>query len=157
MDTHGDVLGKRILALVVDSILVGVVVTAVVWAVVGASPRLMPLGSLVGLILFYGYFIYFEGRSGQTIGKKLLDVVVVNQDGSPVGYGESAIRNVLRIVDALPTLYLLGLIVILVSEDNQRIGDLVADTVVVGVREEATPAAAAAEPSPNDRMTPDEL
>jgi len=52
-------------------------------------------------------------------------------DGSPIGWSESIIRNLLRIVDALPTLYLLGAILVLVTDDEQRLGDIAANTVVV--------------------------
>ena len=77
------------------------------------------------------YFVYTEGTYGQTLGKRALGVVVVTEDGDPIGYGEALVRNVFRVVDALPAFFLLGAAVILVTERGQRVGDLVADTVVV--------------------------
>lgn len=135
-------LGARILAFIVDSILIAVVVVALalVLGLLGAglgSRGVFGAGvliaSLVGLVLQFGYFIYFEGKSGQTPGKRLLNVMVVKEDGSPCDYGDAAIRNLLRIVDQLGIVipYLVGLIVIFVTDEKQRIGDLVADTVVV--------------------------
>jgi uncharacterized RDD family membrane protein YckC len=60
-----------------------------------------------------------------------LDIVVVTEDGGAIDYKPAAIRTVLRIVDALPFLYVLGLVLIVVTDRNQRLGDIVADTVVV--------------------------
>lgn len=49
--------------------------------------------------------------------------------------GAATIRTILRIIDTLPVLYLVGIIVILLTERNQRVGDIVADTAVVRARE----------------------
>ena len=57
--------------------------------------------------------------------------VVESRTGKPGDYGKALIRNVLRLVDWLPFLYLVGGILVLVSERRQRLGDLVAGTVVV--------------------------
>lgn len=135
-------LGARILAFVVDTILIAVVtvVLALVLGLLGAglgsrgaAGASILVASLVGLVLQFGYFIYFEGKSGQTPGKRLMNVMVVKEDGRPCDYGDAAIRNLLRIVDQLGIVvpYLVGLIVIFVTDEKQRIGDLVADTVVV--------------------------
>ena len=142
MGTEGEVLGARILAFVVDTVVIGVavVVLALLFGLLGAgigSRSLLGVGLLiagfVGLLLQFGYFVYFEGKTGQTPGKRLLDVVVVKEDGRPCDYADAAVRNLLRIVDSIGLVipYLVGLIVMFVTEDNQRIGDLVADTVVV--------------------------
>lgn len=78
---------------------------------------------------------------GQTIGKKLMKIVVVKEDGSPCTYTTSLIRNLLRIIDVLipigntPT-YLIGGVVILLTKRKQRIGDLLAKSVVVKVSQE---------------------
>lgn len=77
------------------------------------------------------YFVLMEGRSGATLGKKFEGIKVVKADGSKIGYKEALIRNVLLVVDQLPTLYLLGIYFIKSSEDSQRLGDRVADTVVI--------------------------
>lgn len=57
--------------------------------------------------------------------------VVVKADGSDCDYAASLVRNVLRVVDALPTLYIIGLVVIFFSDEGQRVGDIAASTVVV--------------------------
>jgi uncharacterized RDD family membrane protein YckC len=83
---------------------------------------------LVGGLLYY---IFFEGKFGATPGKMLIGLKVVYSDGSPCDYKAATIRTLLRVVDALPILYLLGLISILVSPRKQRLGDRLADTLVV--------------------------
>jgi len=72
--------------------------------------------------------VYFEGA---TPGKKLLEIQVVHDDGTPVGWGPALVRNLLRAVDFLPLFYGIGLISILLNRDFKRLGDLVAGTVVV--------------------------
>ena len=83
-----------------------------------------------GVIAFYD--IFFEVfRSGQTPGKRLNGLRVVRVEGHPVTFLSSAVRNILRPIDFLPSGYLLGAIVILSTHKNQRIGDVVAGTLVV--------------------------
>lgn len=130
MGTEGDVLLKRIVAIIIDSILLFVVTAVLVGIFVAISSRLSVLGNLLGLLIAFAYFVYFEGESGQTIGKRVMDLVVVTEDGEPIDYGTAAIRTVLRIIDGL-FLYLVGFIVVLVTDRKQRLGDIAADTVVV--------------------------
>ena len=67
-----------------------------------------------------------------TVGKMAMGLRVVKAaDGSPISWGESIIRNLLRIVDALPFFYILGMILIAVTAKKQRVGDLAASTIVV--------------------------
>jgi uncharacterized RDD family membrane protein YckC len=134
LGTENDVVFQRIAAFVIDAVLLGVavgLVGAVLGTVFGRFATLVtPLLGLVGIV----YFIYMEGTYGQTIGKRVMNIVVVDEDGGDCDVRASAIRNVLRIVDALPTLYLVGFAVMyLVSDRKQRVGDLVADTMVVVV------------------------
>ena len=84
------------------------------------------LGMPIGL---FGYYIALEGTTGQTVGKRLMGVVVVSRDGSPITFRQAATRN-LRLVDGFFN-YALGLVVMLLSEDMQRIGDYAANTLVV--------------------------
>ncbi|WP_367176713.1 RDD family protein [Haloarcula rubripromontorii] len=135
MGTEGDVVWRRIVAIVIDVVLIGVVSSAIT-GILGQI-RLAFLGSLLGLLIGFGYYIYLEGTYGQTIGKMALDIVVVTEDGDPIEYGPAAIRTVLRIVDALPAFYLIGIVAVLVTDRKQRLGDIVADTVVVRAGETA--------------------
>ena len=68
---------------------------------------------------------------GQTPGKRLLGIRVVRRDGGPVGFTESAVRNLLRAVDFLPLGYSGGLLAMLSGKESRRLGDLVAGTLVV--------------------------
>lgn len=133
--TEGDVIWRRAVAVIIDIILIGVVTSAIA-GLLGRS-RVATLGGLFALLISFGYYIYLEGNYGQTIGKMALGIVVVTDGGEPIDYREAAIRTVLRIVDALPVLYLIGIIVIFLTDRNQRLGDLVADTVVVRVSDQA--------------------
>ncbi|WP_336337507.1 RDD family protein [Haloarcula brevis] len=129
MGTEGDVVWRRIVAIIIDIVLIGVVSSAIT-GVLG-QVRLAVLGSLFGLLIGFGYYIYLEGTYGQTIGKMALGIVVVTEDGDPIEYGPAAIRTLLRIVDVLPAFYLIGIVAVLVTDRKQRLGDIVADTVVV--------------------------
>ncbi len=81
---------------------------------------------------FYLYDILFEVlAAGRTPGKRLTHLRVVREQGSPVDLPASAVRNLLRLIDLLPAAYLVGLLSILVSERNQRLGDLAAGTLVI--------------------------
>lgn len=73
-----------------------------------------------------------EAVQGATIGKMLLGIRVVRLDGSPIGWGQSITRNLLRIIDQIPygIPYLLAAILIWTSFTSQRLGDRVAHTVV---------------------------
>ncbi|WP_459880258.1 RDD family protein [Halorubrum gandharaense] len=72
-----------------------------------------------------------EGLYGYTPGKYLLGLVVIKSDGSNCTLGASIVRNPLWVVDTLPTGNIVAMVLILVTDENQRVGDLVVDTVVV--------------------------
>jgi uncharacterized RDD family membrane protein YckC len=93
---------------------------------------ILALAFLAYGILELGYFLFFEALwNGQTPGKRKQGLRVIRSNGRPIGWLESAIRNILRAVDMLLGFYPLGLIVIFFSRNNQRIGDYAAGTVVV--------------------------
>jgi len=92
---------------------------------------------IAGFFVFAAYDVLFEVfASGRTPGKRLNALRVVRIDGSPVTFFTSAIRNVLRLVDILPGMYLVGIAAILVTRQNQRVGDVAAGTLVVRERTE---------------------
>jgi uncharacterized RDD family membrane protein YckC len=83
-----------------------------------------------GLVLAY-YFV-FEATIGATLGKRWLGVRVVRSDGGEPGVAAIAVRTVLRVIDYLPLLYLVGLVTMLATgKRRQRLGDLAAKTTVV--------------------------
>jgi uncharacterized RDD family membrane protein YckC len=90
-------------------------------------------GGMFGIqfVLWLIYFTYFEGTSGRTIGKKFAHIKVVKDDGSKCDLGAALIRNILRIIDSLPFIYILGIILIATTNKKQRLGDMLAKTIVV--------------------------
>src|SRR5688572_29711560 len=78
----------------------------------------------------YGMFAEWYWR-GQTIGKRVLRLRVVDVQGMKLQFSQIAIRNLLRFVDMLPSFYLVGGIACLVSRRAQRLGDFAANTVVI--------------------------
>lgn len=87
------------------------------------------------------YPVLFEVyMRGQTPGKRLLGISVINDDLSPVTLGTSMVRNLLRTVDFLPLFYLAGLVTMLSNRRFQRLGDMAAGTLVISVPVSAKPA-----------------
>ena len=102
---------------------------------------------LAAFFLEWLFPAWCEARwNGATPGKRLLGLMVLNDDGSPVRWAAALTRNLLRAVDFLPFLYATGLAAMLVNRDFKRLGDLAAGTVVVyregAHRRGADPAAA---------------
>ena len=126
--------GPRFLALLIDAIIVGVVIGVLTG--IGAATRdaaLISIFSLIGSLLAILYFFVLEATMGATLGKRLMGLRVVKEDGSPISWTESIIRNLLRIVDGLFG-YLVGAIIVWNTQRRQRLGDIVAHTVVVKAR-----------------------
>jgi len=92
-------------------------------------------------LLMSGYFAFFEWMwNGQTPGKRWLKLRVIREDGRPISFFEAMVRNLLRVVDFLvPPFYSIGLISVFATARDQRVGDLVAGTVVVREREAEAP------------------
>jgi uncharacterized RDD family membrane protein YckC len=92
-------------------------------------------GALVVLAYFavsIGYGIASEWFwRGQTLGKRLLKLRVMDADGLRLQFDQIVIRNLLRFVDMLPAFYLVGGVAALLSSRNQRLGDLAANTIVI--------------------------
>src|SRR6476620_3361946 len=151
-------LGSRFVALLADTLLQGVALGLLIVALVVADTGGFAFEAIVARAVFALLFVYptaFElGAAGQTPGKRWNSLRVVHDDGSPLTFRSSALRNVLRLVDLLPGLYLVGAIAIFATRANQRLGDLAAGTLVV--REPRTLAVAATEASPSEPVT-DEL
>jgi uncharacterized RDD family membrane protein YckC len=91
-------------------------------------------------VVFFFYYVFFEMVwSGRTPGKRAAGLRTVQFGGGPVGLKASLIRNLLRIADVLPVVYAAGLVSISVTKRNQRLGDMVAGTVVVRERKPEAP------------------
>jgi uncharacterized RDD family membrane protein YckC len=95
---------------------------------------------LVQFVLMIGYGIHCEWfRRGQTVGKRIMRLRVVDAQGLRLKFSQVVIRNLLRFVDMLPLFYLVGGIACVVSRRAQRLGDLAANTVVVRIPKVAEP------------------
>lgn len=92
-------------------------------------------------LIFAGYFAFFEWLwSGQTPGKRWMKLRVIREDGRPITFWEASIRNLIRTLDMMPApFYSIGLIAVFVNGRDQRVGDMVAGTVVVREREAEAP------------------
>jgi len=86
----------------------------------------------LGFLCLMGlYFVVMEGFGGATLGKRVLGLRVVTEAGATPGLKRSLLRNLLRLVDGLPALNLLGVVLILRSPERARFGDRIAGTRVV--------------------------
>jgi uncharacterized RDD family membrane protein YckC len=135
-------LGSRFLAQLVDlAVLLGMILGLIALAAgIGALTNDSTIPSLLllvgGFVIFWGYFIVAEAVwSGQTLGKRAVRLRVVDVRGGPISVIQAVIRNLVRIVDFLPSYYLIGAVAIFVTKRNQRLGDLAAGTVVVRERQ----------------------
>src|SRR5207249_7927849 len=96
-----------------------------------ASPY-FGIAVLLTFALAWSYFILLEWLgNGQTIGKRIFGLRVIADDGAPAGFIAVLVRNLVRVVDFLPSFYGLGLLAIVMSSRSQRLGDLAAGTFVV--------------------------
>ncbi len=136
MDVH--VTGRRVLATLVDVILLGIVfsVMSMLFGSSSAeggqvSASLSGLSALVYFVIVVAYYILLEGYLGQTVGKMLLGIKVVreNASGAP-GLKAATIRTLLRLIDGF-FFYAVAFVSVLVSSQNQRLGDMAANTLVV--------------------------
>jgi uncharacterized RDD family membrane protein YckC len=126
----------RSLAYAVDFACVSVICTVlgVVSALVGIVST--DISRAVSILIYftvsigYGMFTEWYWR-GQTIGKRLLHLRVLDEQGMRLEFSQVAIRNLLRCVDALPLFYAVGGIACALSRKAQRLGDLAASTIVV--------------------------
>jgi uncharacterized RDD family membrane protein YckC len=136
---------RRAMAHLVDLVLcygaVFVVGIIVLIAALGASSigaaidDALKLGvGLLLVLLFAAQWVWFavwETLRGDTPGKRAFGLRVVTTSGRPIGFAQAALRNVLRAADLLPTAYVAGVVAMAISPRFQRIGDLVAGTLVV--------------------------
>ena len=149
--------GSRFLALAIDTLLQVTIGLAVLAAVSGAWTLLRPRSGgpwflavivIAAFLLFYGYFAGFEAFwHGQTPGKRLIGLRVLSVTGRPARIDEAILRNLLRVIDQLPGVYAIGIVTMLVSSRNQRLGDLAAGTVVVHEKALSAPVMTVATPA----------
>jgi len=157
-------IGSRALAGIYDAIFQGVITTIVVWGLawLGVVLKVRDVLGLVGAIVIAttgflaatAYYVISEMvTGGQSPGKRMAGLRVIGADGRPLTFLQSVLRNVIRAVDMLPLFYTVGLLAVFFSRSAQRLGDMVAGTIVVKERlmappEQTEPLEAGLEPPP---------
>src|SRR2546423_928380 len=144
----GRVLPRRLLALVVDTLVISLL-DAIVNATFGVAHVTSGAATTVisgGFtsfttqttvdwpwlaLLWVTYYIVLEGLFGATLGKRLAGLRVIAREGRRISRQAAILRNVARLLDVLPVLYLLGGILTLTSRQHQRLGDRLARTLVI--------------------------
>lgn len=137
-------LGSRLGAAAVDLVIRLLVFGAVLLLVYVIDPHLsdgvgIAIVSVLGFVLLFVYDVLFEVfGGGRTPGKRALGLRVVLDSGRPINFAASVVRNLVKFVDGPLTAYLLGIVSILVTRRNQRVGDLAGGTIVVRTVRDAT-------------------
>lgn len=143
--------GSRFFSAIVDVVIEGIVIAAALVAFFNLTSDAVAaaVSALITFSVIFGYHVLFETlASGRSPGKHVAGLRVVQVGGAPVRFKDSAIRNIVRLIDILPPItYMLGAVTILITKRNQRLGDLAAGTIVVRVAPRRT-AAPAGRPPP---------
>jgi len=142
-------IGNRVLASMIDTIIswTAIIGIALVFLIVGiileqtipGLPRntiltvMAMILMFIAFIIMFAYNIFFEGVwQGQTPGKKIARIRVIETNGQPVGWAAVCIRNLVRLLDT--GLLLIGLLAMLIDKNERRLGDLAAGTLVIRER-----------------------
>jgi len=173
-------IGSRFLAFAIDTLIQGVLYIVGLFAlfttlsVVKISPHWFAwipyawapaIAILLVFCIYWGYFALFEILwKGQTPGKRMTGIRVIKDSGRPIDVYEAIGRNLLRAVDGLPGMYIVGLVSMMISSRNQRLGDHLVGSIVVHEKrpEEIRPDWSASDPSAQtdsklSAITPEEL
>jgi uncharacterized RDD family membrane protein YckC len=132
-------IGSRFLALAVDYLIQFVALMALVIFFTNVTIPWPWLSQWMEVIFIFAlfflsqaYFAFFEALwNGQSPGKRYTRLRVIKEDGRPIGVADAVARNLLRIVDWLPGIYVVGIVTMMLNRQNKRLGDYVAGTVVV--------------------------
>ncbi len=140
-------IGSRFIAILVDYLIWGAAFTLLIALAAIIIPAVHVFGEvsanwavgiffLIVFLLQWGYFALFEAfGNGRTPGKRVARIRVIHQSGRGISFIESLARNLVRFVDYMPGFYAVGVVTIFVSRRHQRLGDMVAGTLVVRDRE----------------------
>jgi uncharacterized RDD family membrane protein YckC len=141
-------LPRRLLALIGDTVVISLI-DAVINGTFGITRVTSGVATIVGsggytsfatqttidwpwlAMLWVTYYAVFEGLFGATLGKRLAGLRVTDLEGRRIGWQGSIVRNLARLLDVLPFAYLLGGILTLATKRHQRLGDMLAGTIVV--------------------------
>lgn len=130
-------IGSRALAAVVDLLIIVAAFIAILLATgalanfAGGDVAIIFVLTAVN-VLFWGYYIFFETVwQGQSPGKRQMGLRVVTMSGTTVTFMDCLVRNIVRLVDFLPSFYGIGIVVMFISPLSQRLGDFAAGTIVI--------------------------
>ncbi len=136
-------IGSRFIAILVDYLIWGAAFVLIIAMGAIIIPAVHFLGRvsanwaigifvLIVFMLQWGYFALFEAfGNGRTPGKRVAKIRVIHQSGRGISFIEALARNLVRFVDYMPGFYAVGVVAIFVSRRHQRLGDMVAGTLVV--------------------------
>ncbi len=134
----------RLVAMMIDLGVISVgwsVISSFVRVIASVSEDVAGMATVITyFILSVGYRIVTEWKwRGQSVGKRLLHLRVVDAQGKRLAFEQVALRNLLRFVDAIPFAYLVGGTVAFLNRRGQRLGDLAAGTLVIWEPEQPVP------------------
>ena len=137
-------IGSRFLAIAIDTLIqIGVALFALLIGlligITGLTQSAPDLGNwyiggliVLAFLLLYGYYAIFEVLwNGQTPGKRIIGIRVIKDTGRPLTAGETIGRNLMRVVDQLPSFYGVGCICALCTKQHKRLGDLLVGAILV--------------------------
>ncbi len=129
------VTGRRVVQYILDYILSGIIPGILYWALNRGHGGRLALGLVISIVLSILVYIWYwvirpHRANGQTFGMQLLGIRIISKDGGEASIGQLAVRWILLIVDDL-VIGLVGLFTMLLSRYRQRVGDHVANTLVV--------------------------
>lgn len=130
---NGAGVGVRAIALIIDTVVIGVayfLYSGLFGLVSGRLGRMTGVPMALFMLLVACYFFWFEWKFGATIGKRVLNLSVVMEDGSSVTRDAALVRTLMRVIDG-QILYLVAAIAVCASPTHQRLGDMLAKTVVI--------------------------
>jgi uncharacterized RDD family membrane protein YckC len=132
-------LASRVLARALDIVILGVVLLLVLLALATVGPPFWLVVVVAVTSIFLAVFVYpvilEAGWRGRTVGKAAVGLRVLTTEGGPVGLRHAAVRSMLGVVDLIATSGFAGVVAIVLSPRDQRLGDLAAGTIVVRDRE----------------------
>ncbi|MEE2800868.1 MAG: RDD family protein [Bacteroidota bacterium] len=132
-------LGKRILAFIIDALVLFayiIILTFTVYRAISVLDGDNDIGAYeLSMIPIFIYslimHIIFNGR---TVGKFIMGIKVVKEDGSPARWSDFIVRWIVRLVDLWLFMFTVGTVSILLTDKQQRLGDMMAKTIVINTR-----------------------